>query len=100
MRTAILLTALLCCQIGRSADTIVTTTVTITTAQQDADTMARTGILRHCRRNGGSLEGIGFSATSADGAIKNTCYWNSGRKPRDIGVARGARGWFAVVRYW
>lgn len=99
MRIAIVLAALLCCQIGRSQEQVVTTTITITTAQQDAETMARTGILRHCGRNGGRVEGIGFSVSSADGAIKNCCYWGT-RKPREIGVARGSRGWYAVVRYW
>ena len=98
MRIAIVLAALLCCQIGR-ADNPVVTTITITTAQQDAETMARTGILRHCGRSGGRTEGIGFSVSSADGAIKSCCYWGT-RKPREIGVARGSRGWFAVVRYW
>lgn len=82
------------------ADTVVTTTtVTITTAQQEAEGMARSGILRHCGRNGGRAEGIGFSTVSADSAIKNCCYWNQ-RRPREIGVARGPRGWYACVRYW
>lgn len=78
---------------------VTTTTITITTAQQEAEVMARTGILRHCGRNGGRAEGIGFSTVSADHAIKSCCYWNQ-RKPREIGVARGPRGWYACVRYW
>jgi len=83
-----------------AADTVVTTTtITITTAQQEAEGMARTGLLRHCGRAGGRAEGIGFSTVSADAAIRSCCYWNQ-RKPREIGVARGPRGWYACVRYW
>ena len=75
-----------------------TTVITITTAQQDAETMARTGILRHCGRSGGILEGIGMSSVSADAALKRCCYW--GRPYREIGIARSRSGmWYAVVRY-
>jgi len=74
------------------------TTIVITTAQQDAETMARTGILRHCGRAGGVLEGIGMSRVSSDAAIRRCCFW--GRPYSDIGVARSRSGvWFAVVRY-
>lgn len=68
------------------------------TAQQDAELMARRGVLAHCNRAGGRREGIGFSPTSADAAIKNCCFWGKYRV-REIGVARGARGWYACVRY-
>lgn len=80
---------------------VTTTTIVITTAQDDAETMARTGVLRHCGRNGGRLEGIGFSPMSSDHAVRSCCYWTSGRRPVEIGVAysRIRRGWFAVVRY-
>jgi hypothetical protein len=74
------------------------TTITITTAQQDAETMARTGVLRHCGRSGGILEGIGMSSVSADAALRRCCYW--GRPYREIGIARSRTGvWYAVVRY-
>ena len=74
------------------------TTIVITTAQQDAETMARTGILRHCRTAGGCVEGIGMSSVSADAALKRCCYW--GRPYREIGIARSRSGmYFAVVRY-
>ena len=80
----------------QAADSV--TTITITTAQQDADTMARTGILRHCGRSGGILEGIGMSSVSADAALRRCCYW--GRPYREIGIARSRTGvWYAVVRY-
>ena len=73
-------------------------TITITTAQADAETMARTGILRHCGRSGGILEGIGMSSVSADAALRRCCYW--GRPYREIGIARSrTRVWYAVVRY-
>lgn len=99
MRIAFLIAALFCFQATAAETTIVTTTVTITTAQQSAESMARDGILRHCGRNGGRVEGVGFSAVSSDAAIRNCCFWGS-RKPREIGVARGPRGWYACVRYW
>lgn len=94
---AFLLAVVSCTAIAENV--VTTTTITITTAQQEAEVMARTGILRHCGRNGGRAEGIGFSTVSADHAIKSCCYWNQ-RKPREIGVARGPRGWYACVRYW
>ena len=74
------------------------TTITITTAQQDAETMARTGVLKHCRTAGGRLEGIGCGS-SREKAIRNCCYW--GRPYIEIGVARSIRTgrYFAVVRY-
>ena len=74
------------------------TTITITTAQQDAETMARTGILKHCRTAGGCVEGIGMSSVSADAAIRRCCFW--GRPVREIGVCRGRNGmYYACVRY-
>ena len=55
-----LLLALVAC--SASADTnIYARRVNISSAQIDADEMARTGILRHCGRSGGRREGIGFS---------------------------------------
>lgn len=68
-----------------------------TSAQQDAETMARTGLLKHCGTSGGSLEGIGRGPTR-ESAIKNCCFW--GRPYREIGAAKSRSGvWFAVVRY-
>jgi hypothetical protein len=99
MKTLALLLALVATPVVAD-NGITTTTIVITTAQQDAETMARTGVLRHCGRNGGRLEGIGFGQ-SRDSAIRNSCYWNSGRRVREIGVAfsPARRGWFACVRY-
>jgi len=74
--------------------------VNVTTAQDDANEIARTEIFRHRGRNGGCFEGIGMSSVSADHAIRSCCFWSQ-RKPRDIGVSRSRRGvWYAVVRYW
>lgn len=73
-------------------------TVNISSAQSDAETMARTGILRHCGRNGGRREGIGFSSSSPDAAMRNCCYYGRYRIV-ERGVARGPRGWYAVLRY-
>lgn len=72
--------------------------VNITSAQQDAETMARTGVLRHCGTAGGRREGIGFSSSSPDAALRNCCYYGRYRIV-EKGVARGPRGWFAVIRY-
>jgi hypothetical protein len=76
---------------------------TIDSAQQAADDMARTGVLRHCGRAGGRREGIGFSTTSAQRAIESSCYYSDAMRGRyrivEKGVARGPRGWFAVIRY-
>lgn len=72
--------------------------ITISTAQQDAETMARAGVLKHCGRSGGRLEGIG-SGRSREGAIRACCYYGT-RPIHSIGVAMNAAGrWFACIRY-
>ena len=85
------------CGVVAQAETYVTV-VHVTSAQQDAETMARTGVLRHCGRNGGRREGIGFSTVSADAAVRSCCYYGRYRIV-ERGVARGPRGWYAVLRY-
>ena len=76
---------------------------TIVSAQQAADDMARTGVLRHCGRAGGRREGIGFSSSSPDAAYRSCCYYQDAQRGRyrivERGVARGPRGLFAVIRY-
>ena len=94
--------AVCCCAIAAQAEDTttktVTTTVTTETAQDDADEMARTGIMRH-RGNCGCLEGVGMADTR-ERAIARCCYWNTGHEVIEIGVARGRCGkWFACVRY-
>ena len=76
--------------------------VNISSAQQDAETMARTGVLRHCGTAGGRREGIGFGATP-EAAERNCCFFQDAMRGRyrivERGMARGYRGWFAVIRY-
>jgi hypothetical protein len=77
-------------------------TVTIT-AQQQADENARTGRMAHCRILNGRREGIGFSSSSAQQAVESCCFYRDAQRGRyrivEQGVARGPRGWFAVIRY-
>lgn len=67
-------------------------------AQDAAEQLAAEGRLRHRGNSGGQVEGIGFSTASPDAAIAASCYWGQ-RTPTEIGVARGRRGWYAVIRY-
>ncbi len=69
-------------------------------AQQKALQQATSGQMRHV---GGSMgtgryEGVGFSTSSADDAIRKCCYWGQ-RTPVGIGVSRGQNGWYATVLY-
>ena len=77
-------------------------TVTIT-AQQQADENARTGRMAHCRFLNGRREGVGFSSSSPQQAIESCCFYRDAQRGRyrivEQGVARGPRGWFAVIRY-
>ncbi len=77
-------------------------TVTIT-AQQQADENARTGRMAHCRVLNGRREGVGFSSSSERQAIESCCFYRDAQRGRyrivEQGVARGPRGWFAVIRY-
>lgn len=71
--------------------------VDTSTAQGVAEAQARTGQCRHFGGNSG-YEGVGFSTNGPEEAKRNCCFWGQ-RTPVDIGIARGARGWFACVRY-
>jgi hypothetical protein len=82
---------------GARAETVLRI-VEVTSAQQDAERMARTGRLGHCGTAGGRREGIGFSTVSADAAVRSCCYYGRYRIV-ERGVARGPRGWYAVLRY-
>lgn len=95
---------LLSCALPAAADTnVYARRVTITSAQQDAETMARTGVLRHCGTAGGRREGIGFSSRSPMEAEQSCCFYQDAMRGRyrivERGVARGPRGWYAVIRY-
>ena len=68
-------------------------------AQWKAEQSARMGSVQHIGGGfgGGSFEGNGFGPT-ADQAIRNSCFWGQ-RTPIEIGVARGANGYYATVFY-
>jgi hypothetical protein len=104
MQRIVLLLALAFCGVAQ-ADTFVIRerSVTITSAQQQAEKNARTGTLTHCSVLNGRREGIGFSTLSAQNACENACYYQDAMRGRyrivERGVARGPRGWYAVLRY-
>jgi hypothetical protein len=68
-------------------------------AQWKAEQCARMGAVVHLGGHfgGGSHEGCGFGAT-ADQAIRNSCFWGQ-LVPIEIGVARGANGYYATIFY-
>lgn len=72
------------------------------TAQQQAEENARTGRLTHCRMLNGMREGIGYGPTP-QAAEEACCFYRDAMRGRyrivEKGVARGPRGWFAVIRY-
>ena len=69
-------------------------------AQWKAERQAAEGRLRHVGGGfgGGRYEGVGFSTISPDAAVEACCYWGK-RQVREIGVARGRRGWYSTVIY-
>ena len=94
--------ALLLAAASAQAEQVLTVMTTIT-AQEQAETNARTGRMAHCRFLHGRREGVGFSSSSARQAIESCCFWRDAQRGRyrnvEQGVARGPRGWFAVIRY-
>ena len=79
--------------------TIYARRVTITSAQQDADQMALTGVLRHCGRNGGRREGIGTGPT-LEAALRNCCFYGRYKiVEQGVAYSPARRQWFAVIRY-
>lgn len=83
------------CGAAVAADRVV---VRVRSAQEDADYMARTGVLRHRCNGSGCREGIGYGMTPEE-ALRNCCYY--GRYSiRERAVSRGANGrYYAVIRY-
>jgi hypothetical protein len=74
--------------------------VNISSAQQDAEIMARSGVLRHCNTAGGRREGIGFSSAGPDAAERNCCFYGRYRiVEKGVAYSTSRRGWFAVIRY-
>jgi hypothetical protein len=98
MRSLLLALVVALSAVTASADNVIVTrrAVVVQSAQDAAVVLARRGSLVHT--GCGQTEGIGFSTVSEQKAISNCCYWGR-RTPIDIGVARGSRGWYAVVRY-
>jgi hypothetical protein len=68
-------------------------------AQWKAEQSARMCSVAHIGGGfgGGSFEGNGYGATPQQ-AIQNCCFWGQ-RTPIEIGVARGANGYYATVFY-
>ena len=103
MRFAMLMVCVLsCCAATAKAEQVITVT-TIVSAQQQAEENARTGRLAHCRVLTGRREGVGYSSSSPQQAIESCCFWRDAQRGRyrivEQAVARGPRGWFAVIRY-
>ena len=96
----ILLAMLLLSGVAVADTTINARRVVVLSAQDDAELMARTGVLRHCGRAGGRREGIGFSTAGPDAAIKACCYYGRYRiVEKAVAWSPIRRGWFAVIRY-
>lgn len=96
-----LLALVLACvaQAAVAQTTIYARNVYISSAQDDAEQMARTGILRHCGRNGGRREGIGMGPTP-EAALRSCCYYGRYRiVEKAVAWSPVRRAWFAVIRY-
>jgi len=102
MQRIVLLMALAFCGIAQADDVIIHARRVTITAQQQAEENARTGRLAHCRVLNGMREGIGYGQTP-EAAERACCFYNDAMRGRyrivEKGVARGPRGWFAVIRY-
>jgi hypothetical protein len=99
MRPFVLVCSLLFCVPALADTNIYARRVTITSAQQDAEEMARTGVLRHCGRAGGRREGIGTGSTP-DAALRNCCYYGRYRiVEKGVAYSPTRRQYFAVIRY-
>lgn len=73
--------------------------VVISSAQEDAEEIARLGVLRHCGRAGGRREGIGMGPTP-DAALRNCCFYGRYRiVEKGVAYSPTRRQWFAVIRY-
>lgn len=98
MRAMMIVAVLLVCSAAQ-AERYYSRTVVRTTAQEDADEMARTGCFRH-RGTCGCREGIGMGSTPTE-ALNRCCFSNDTRYVvRERAVARGANGrYYAVIRY-
>jgi len=103
MRRICIVMALAFCGVVAQADGVVINARRVTiTAQQQAEENARTGRLAHCRVLNGMREGVGYGQTP-EAAERACCFYSDAMRGRyrivERGVARGPRGWFAVIRY-
>lgn len=95
----VLLTLALFCTTAAADTNVYARRVVISSAQEDAELMARTGRLRHCGRNGGRREGIGTGSTPEQ-AERNCCFYGRYRiVEKGVAWSPVARRWFAVIRY-
>lgn len=100
MRFAIVIAVALLSGVAVADTNVYARRVNISSAQDDAELMASTGVLRHCGRAGGRREGIAFSTVSPDAAIRSCCYYGRYRiVERAVVWSPIRRGWFAVIRY-
>lgn len=98
-RLFLLAVALLVTSVAAADTNIYARRVVISSAQEDAEEMARTGRLRHCGRNGGRREGIGMGATP-EAAERACCFYGRYRiVEKGVAWSPVARRWFAVIRY-
>lgn len=99
MRPFVLTLALMFAVPGLADTNIYARRVIISSAQEDAEEMARTGVLRHCGRAGGRREGIGTGPTP-EAAIRNCCYYGRYRiVEKGVAYSPARRQYFAVIRY-
>jgi hypothetical protein len=103
MQRIVMALALSFCGVVAQADDYVINARRVTiTAQEQAEENARTGRLTHCRVLNGIREGIGMGPTPS-AAERACCFYFDAMRGRyrivEKGVARGPRGWFAVIRY-
>lgn len=107
MMTRFLIAFALCCvAAAASADDLATGTRSVLVSAQDqAEECARSGVLKHCRIRGYFREGVGFSSSGPEDAIRRCCFYQDAIRGRYKIVERGVawspvrRGWFACVRY-
>lgn len=99
MRSFCVLLALFLCGAASADTNIYARRVVVSSAQADAEEMARIGVLRHCGRNAGRREGIGCGATPEQ-AMQNCCYYGRYRiVERGVAWSPLRRQWFACIRY-
>lgn len=99
MRLVLALVLSLVCAAAHAQTNIYARRVVISSAQADAEEMARLGVLRHCGRNGGRREGIGCGPTP-EAAERACCYYGRYRiVEKGVAWSPTRRQWFACIRY-